>query len=318
MKRIILPLLFSSLSAISFAQETRNIVFYNVENLFDTVDDKKKNDNEFLPSADRKWNEERYNLKIAHINEVLDSIGNPLIAGFCEIENIKVVQDIIGYGNYKSYGIVHEESLDQRGIDNALIYDKEVLEYADQGIIRFDMPEPSSPSRDIVWGKFAVKSSGDTIMAFANHWPSRRGGQAESEPKRMIAALAAKAFIDSVLTANSKMNIVFMGDLNDHPENLAPQQVSGILSPMITEKSGEFGGTHNYRGEWGILDHIMVSPSFKKGKTRVVKKSGTIHSNPFLLTEYKGNTVPNRTYGGRKYLGGYSDHLPVSISINVK
>ena len=316
MKKI-LVVLSLILSATISAQE-RTIAFYNVENLFDTLDHPVKNDNEFLPDGRNNWDSPKYWEKIAHINQVIAELNNPVLLGMCEIENAAVVQDIIDYKENSSYKMVHYESLDQRGIDNAMIYDTTTLSVVNSGIIRFDMPEPSSPSRDIVWGKFSLKNSNDTILAMVNHWPSRRGGQAESEPKRLIAAVAAKSFIDSVQMANPKIKIVFMGDLNDYPTNIGPEMIAEVLNPMITPKSGEFGGTHNYRGEWNILDHMMISKSFKKGKVKALKNSGTIYSPEYLLSTYKGNIVPNRTYGGGKYLGGYSDHLPISISVRIK
>ncbi len=308
---------FALISSVAISQTERSIAFYNIENLFDTLDSPTTNDNEFLPSAEREWNSTRYTQKINHINKVVSDLNSPIILGLCEIENEAVVRDIVRMGPMKdSYGVVHYESLDQRGIDNAIIYDSTLLTVKSSGIIRFDMPGNSSPSRDIIWAKFG--SEEDEILALVNHWPSRRGGQVESEPKRLVASTAAKHFLDSVQTADPKLKIVFMGDLNDYPENRAPQMISEILKPMITQKSGEFGGTHNYRGEWNVLDHIMISKSCKKGEISFVKKSGTIHSFDYLMTVYKGNTVPFRTYGGRKYLAGYSDHLPVSIKVKIK
>lgn len=312
-----LAILLSSTQCSAQKSNERTIAFYNVENLFDTLDTPDRDDKEFLPSADREWNSERYWEKIAHINKVIGSLQNPLVMGMCEIENRAVVQDVVNYGDLKGkYGVVHFESQDARGIDNAIIYDSSVLTLNDSGFIRFNMPEGSSPSRDIVWGKF-IKGQ-DTLFVMVNHWPSRRGGQVESEPKRLIAATAAKSFIDSVLTVNKKAEIVFMGDLNDYPENLAPSMISETLTPMISEESGQFGGSHSYRNEWGVLDHIMISSGFMKKKGMYgVKKSGKIFSDDFLLEEYKGNTVPFRTYGGKKYLGGYSDHFPVYIKVMI-
>lgn len=306
-------LLFLAILATSCAQEA-TIGFYNVENLFDTEDTPDKDDAEFLPTGKNEWTPERYQEKIAHINQVYEYLGEPILFGMCEVETKQVVQDVVDFGKMKgTHKVVHHESTDQRGIDNALIYDMSVLNWLDDGIIRFEIPN-SRPTRDILWAKFLLKS--DTVLAMVNHWPSRSGGQVESEPKRMIAATAAKMFIDSVMNVSPTVKIVFMGDLNDYPTDRAPQMVSGVLNPQITPKSGEFGGTHNYRGEWGVLDHIMVSPNFTKGKgAKIVKKSGTINSPDFLLGEYKGQTVPARTYGGGKYLGGYSDHLPVSVRI---
>jgi len=301
----------------STAQDSRSIAFYNVENLFDTLDSPVTNDAEYLPNAKRHWNSYRYNEKLKHINKVVENLNSPIILGLCEIENQAVVQNIIDIGDMKNqYAVVHYESLDQRGIDNAIIYDSTVLTVKSSGILRFDMPEGYSPSRDIVWAKFT--HGNDEIITMVNHWPSRRGGQLKSEPKRLVAAIAAKEFIDSIQIANPKVKIVFMGDLNDYPDNRAPQMISNTLKPMITQKSGKYGGTHSYRGEWNVLDHIMISKSFKKRKgIRVKKKSGEIHSFEFLMSTYKGNIVPFRTYGGKNYLAGYSDHLPVTICITI-
>lgn len=294
-------------------KEAMTIGFYNVENLFDTLDTPDKDDREFLPDAERKWNSERYWTKIEHINQVIETMKTPVILGMCEIENKAVVQDIVNFKSLKNkYGLVHFESLDARGIDNALIYDSTILTLEDSGFIRFQMPEGDSPSRDIVWGKFS--QGNDTLIAMVNHWPSRRGGQVESEPKRLIAAVAARKFIDSLLSVNKKMEIIFMGDLNDYPENIAPKKISEVLTPMINAQSGQFGGSHSYRSEWGVLDHIMVSKGFlKKSGIHAVKKSGRIVSEEFMIDEYKGEKVPFRTYGGTKYLNGYSDHFPVLI-----
>jgi predicted extracellular nuclease len=319
MHRLIVPfviILFSVCSSCtSFAQKTKTIAFYNVENLFDTLDTPGKNDSEYLPQAEKKWNSKRYLNKVEHINEVLKLAQKPIIAGFCEIENRAVVEDIINHGPLKgTHVVVHFESMDQRGIDNAIIYDRKLLTLKDKGIIRFAMPNNGRPTRDIIWAKLSTGK--DEIMVMVNHWPSRYGGQIESEPKRLVAAVAAKSFIDSVQNADPRLKIVFMGDLNDYPDNMSTMMVSSILEPMITVKSGKFNGTHNYRGNWHILDHIMVSSSFLKKKGIHVKKnSGKIYSPEFLLSTYKGNIVPYRTYGGRKYLGGYSDHLPVSIEL---
>ncbi len=313
--KYILSLSIVLLFSYSNAQQETSIAFYNVENLFDTIDDPHHNDNEFLPNGKREWNSKKYFEKITHINKVIKEMDYPLIIGLCEIENAAVVRDIVNHDVLKEkYGVIHYESKDHRGIDNAIIYDSSILTVISSGIIRFDMPKPASPSRDIVWAKF--KRGNTEFIAMVNHWPSRWGGQLKSEPKRLVAAYAAKEFIDSVENADPKMNIIFMGDLNDYPTNRAPEIIQEDLKPMITSTSGEFGGTHNYRGEWGVLDHIMITSSFtKKGDLYIKKKSGKINNFDFLVTTYKGKKVPFRTYGGGKYLGGYSDHFPISVGV---
>jgi predicted extracellular nuclease len=311
-------LIWMSIScSVNAQKQKRTIGFYNVENLFDTIKGP-NDDSEFLPDSKNQWNSQKYFEKLDHINQVFDQWDNPLIIGMCEIENARVVRDVIKRSSkLNGYGVVHYESPDARGIDVALIYDSSVLELCSSGNLRFTIPSQDSPSsRDIVWGKFAYNK--DTIVAMVNHWPSRRGGQNESEPGRLEAAKTARKFIDSLLTVNKNYKIVFMGDLNDHPGDKAPQLIDEKLDPFITKRSGEFGGTHSYNNEWDVLDHIFVSPGFiKKKKIKVIKESGKIHSYDFLLSEYKGNIVPFRTYAGSRYLGGYSDHFPVSIEVSI-
>jgi predicted extracellular nuclease len=148
-----------------------------------------------------------------------------------------------------------------------------------------------------------------------NHWPSRRGGTDESAPRRLMAAQMAGHFIDSIQKNDPKAKIILMGDLNDHPKDAGPQLIASKLTPQITKASGSFGGSFNYKNEWDVLDHIFASSNAFTGKIQVQTESGKIHDFPYLLTQYKGQTVPNRTYAGAKYLGGYSDHLPVSIQV---
>jgi predicted extracellular nuclease len=300
---------------LAYSQKSIKIAFYNTENFFDTIDGS-NDDAEFLPSSKLKWNNEKYQEKKKHITEIITALNFPLIMGFCEIENKEVLSDLIAsHKKLKRFDFVHYDSPDLRGIDVGFIYNKHLLKLLDSGNIRFTLPGDSEPrSRDIVWAKFAMKK--DTIFAMVNHWPSRRTN--DSEPKRIKAAESARLFIDSLLTKNPNTKIVFMGDLNDHPEDKAPSLISEKLTPMIVKSSGEFGGTHAYKQEWGILDHIMVSAGFSTGKISVIPNSGKINSFPFLMEEYKGFKQPKRTYVGEKYLGGYSDHLPVSIDLILK
>jgi predicted extracellular nuclease len=304
------------------AQTTREIAFYNVENLFDTLDGA-NDDAEFLPAGKNAWNSARYNEKLDHINKVFDQFSNPLFIGMCEIENATVVRDVMKHSvKLNNYGLVHYESADARGVDVALIYDSSTMKLVESGYIRFTLPgAEAKATRDIVWGKFSYKK--ETIIVMVNHWPSRGGGQEASEPNRLEAAKQARTFIDSLLAENKKAKIVFMGDLNDYPSNKAPQSIAEKLTPQITSLSGDFGGSYNYKGEWDVLDHIMISNGLtntgckKKKSIKVIPDSGEIHAFDYLLEEYKGQVVPFRTYAGAKYLGGYSDHLPVSIEVSL-
>ncbi len=318
MKYTLLVLISISIHFVS-AQTMRTVALYNVENLYDTIDDPSRNDSEFLPAAEHQWNSTKYFEKLKHINQVLDKMDDPLIIGLVEIENANVVRDIVKHSTRMKdkYGVVHYDSPDARGVDVAMIYDSSTLKLLESGFIRYTLPDTAySATRDIVWAKY--KKGKDVFYSFVNHWPSRRSGEKESEKNRIIAATAARKFIDSLLTINKDVKIIFMGDLNDHPEDAAPQMIYEKLTQMIYPKSGEFGGSYCYKNKWEIIDHMMVSPSFLTNKKmKVVADSGKIHSFDFLITEYKGVKMPFRTYA-KDYLGGYSDHLPVSFQINMK
>lgn len=314
-------ILFSIALLASFSGFSQNykVGFYNVENLFDTINDPTKDDEEFLPGAKNDWNGKRYMEKITHINQVLGEMGNILALGMCEIENAHVIRDVIRFSPVmsKTHGVVHYESPDERGIDVGLIYDSIKMKLIASGSIRFTLPGLEKPSsRDILWAKFLSKK--DTLHIMVNHWPSRRGGEDKSDPNRVEAARNARKYIDSVLLVNPKAKIIFMGDLNDYPTNNGPKLVAEKLKPQICAESGEFGGSYSYNGQWDVLDHMMVSPALlgKKG-FKVIPSTGKIYSPTYLIEEYKGNKVPFRTYAGKNYLGGYSDHLPVSIEVKL-
>jgi predicted extracellular nuclease len=313
MKKIVLIFCLVLFANTVFAQKTHSIAFYNVENLFDTLDGP-NDDAEFLPNSKNEWNTIKYEEKLTHIREVLLAMGKPFICGFSEVENAGVVRAIIAQQkDFKNFGLVHFESPDARGIDVAMIYDSSRLKVLASNHIRFILPgETKATTRDILWAQFKFKKQVFYVMV--NHWPSRRGGTDESDAKRVAAAQVACRFIDSVQKANG-LPIVLLGDLNDYPDNTGPKLLDERLDPMITVDSGPTKGTHCYNNEWGILDHIYVSPNFIGSKKGILKNSGVIHHFPFLMEEYKGVLQPKRTYGGSKYLGGYSDHLPVSVKI---
>ena len=317
----ILLIAFTHISCKSLSQNQKEstIAFYNVENLFDTINDPSINDEDFLPQGKNEWNSARYTEKLGHINEVISLMPNPLLIGVCEIENANVVRDVIRTSpKYsRTFGLVHYDSPDERGIDVALMYDSLRLTLVNSGIIRFEIPKENGSTdhtRDILWAQLSTGKN--SFYAMVNHWPSRSGGQEASDKNRVLAAQNARKFIDSLLLQDENTNIILMGDLNDYPNNTAPLLIEEKLNPMISKSSGEFAGTYNYRGEWDVLDHIYVSDHFfKNKKIKVLEDSGKILSPTFLQEVYKGDTVPFRTYAGKKYLGGYSDHFPVCVSV---
>jgi len=310
-------LMLTAFSCTYAQKKTYYAGFYNVENLFDTID-QPHNDDEFLPNGKYQWTQERYKKKLQSLNRVIDSMGNLVLLGLCEVENKQVIEDLnAASDSRKNFKIVHHESPDMRGIDVGLMYDPVRFKCIEDGFIRFQIPNPTTPhTRDILWAKLTYKK--DTLFVLVNHWPSRRGGQEASNGNRLVAAQSASKFIDSVMLASPKSKIILMGDLNDYPENDAPKMIAERLKPMITEQSGVFGGSYFYRKQWNILDHIFLSSNAFSGKINFVDQTGKILSPDFLLEEHKGHMQPKRNYAGPNYLDGYSDHLPVRVELQLK
>jgi predicted extracellular nuclease len=307
--------------------EGHPVIFYNVENLFDTINDPDTNDDEFIPEGSKKWGDKRYKDKLNKLSEVLTtpSNKNPLFIGLAEVENRFVVLDLIQTGKLSNtkYRIAHFDSPDQRGIDVALAFDLEryYLLHSEAFPVQLKSNEDFK-TRDILYVKGLLKDSVE-LHVFVNHWSSRRGGQSESEHKRLQAAKILKSKCDSLLAIDPQANILIMGDFNDYPTN---KSISETLAAKSLEKSKasdfinllapqhvEGRGTHNYRGKWGALDQIIISPSLKKGNNLEVKNNEAhILYRDFLLYEHaSGDKTPSKTYGGPNYYGGYSDHLAV-------
>jgi hypothetical protein len=307
------------------------VVFYNVENLFDTIDDPHKNDNAFLPDAKKGWDSEKYQEKLQHLAEVLGSIhpdNLPAIIGFSEVENKQVLEDLMQTDplNGTPYQIILEEGDDPRGIDVALAFRSD--HYAAIG----HQCLPGSrkfKTRHILYVKL-LGPDADTLHLFVNHWKSRYGGAKETEYKRVETASILRSVVDSLFLQDPKTRMIIMGDFNDEP---ADSSMSAVLkaSPVIKRINAktmqglynlhfapylEGKGTLWYK-DWDLFDQIVVSGILltKKQRNRpfIRDKRGEILLDDRWLTEdHHGNKVPFRSYR-RAYTGGYSDHLPVFI-----
>lgn len=349
MKRCIIPIIFLVLNIFKPAisgQYSENLalkdryiraMFYNVENLFDTEDDSLTNDEEFLPNQGKYWNYSRYQVKLHQISSVIVAIGGwnpPELIGLCEIENRKVLDDLCEKSALSNigYNIIHKESGDRRGIEVALLYRKKYFEPIVYEAINVIFPfSPSSNTRDILYvcGK---TNNQDTLHIFINHWPSRWGGQLDSERNRMEVASILRQRVDSIFNVLPQAKIIIMGDLNDYPDNKslidnlkAKRAFDNIVSNQLYNLSANIAdkydiGSHKHEGVWGILDQIIVSGSLlntKKGLS-AKKENAYIFNAGFLLTDDENFTGKTslRTYNGYKYIGGYSDHLPVFIDLD--
>ncbi len=311
----------------------QRIAFYNVENLFDLEDNPdKEGDEVFTPEGRNEWTKERYNTKLNMLSKVLNKMGNPVIVGLCEVENEKVVQDLVATSLLKgeNYGVVHRESNDHRGIDVALIYKKNNFEVENIENIKINFPKEvveNYTTRDflIVEGTLNDKTK---LHLIVNHWPSRRGGLPASEPKRVYVAEQVRKKVDAILAKDKNANIILMGDFNDEPPNKSCSETLGACLDFkkdcdLYNRMGELDnkkmGTYNYRGTWNMLDQFMVSRAIQDSERLPVVLTQAPYKEEWMLynSEKYGKT-PNRTYGGPNYYGGYSDHLPVFMDILVK
>ena len=292
-----------------FAQEPLRIICYNVENLFDYEHDTLKNDYSFLPDGDHHWTYHNYQTKLDQIAQVIVNISgweSAALVGLCEVENARCLSDLCYRLKRFHYKYVHYESRDERGIDVALLYDSTKVKVLNSNPLRIDLQ--GDDTRDILYVSALIHGQ-DTLHAMVCHLPSRLGGGAASEWKRTAAKQVIQQQIDSILQIQPKAKIVVMGDMNGEAKN----NLSEMANMMIElEQMGQ--GTHKYQGIWSCLDQFYVS---EKMKERCVVQ---IYSPEWLLeedTKYL-DYQPNRTFVGFRYHGGYSDHLPIVLTIQNK
>lgn len=313
------------------------VMFYNVENLFDTEDDPNTRDDEFTPTGNKGWSNRRYTDKLNNIYKVCTAVGGwemPEVIAFSEVENRRVLEDLLQKTPFRksNYEIVHEDSPDARGIDLGLIYRKDKFNYLEHQAMKVVFPfDTTIKTRDILYVKGEVLGK-DTLHIFVNHWPSRLGGQAKSEPRRLYVAKLIREKIDSLYAVDPNSKIIVTGDFNDYATDKSIVEVLGAkgeiaevgdkdLFNYMAEISKNWKiGTHKYQGHWGTLDQMIVSaPLIKEQRpNKLYAKKSSIFMARFLLSEdrrYLG-LEPFRTYSGPRYLGGFADHLPIYIDLH--
>jgi endonuclease/exonuclease/phosphatase family metal-dependent hydrolase len=314
--------------------DNKHILFYNVENLFDTTDDPDTLDNEYLPFSAKKWDRPRYHTKIARLSKVIGAAGNdlPVIIGLTEIENDEVLTDLINTDRLQSgkYHFIHFNSKDERGIDVALLYRQDYFQPIASHPIPLTLPFDSEmKTRDVLYvkGMFADQ---DTVHFFVNHWPSRREGVRETEPRRTFAAKTVRQFINGIFFEDPEAKIILMGDFNDPPDSyslrnlLLAEPIDGpgqanlinLAFPLFRKRAG----TINHRGRWLLFDQVIVSRSLIRPNKGICISPGSFRifdASWLLFTHPKSHEkMPNKTYSGEEYHGGYSDHLPVYVTIS--
>ncbi len=302
------------------------IAFYNLENLFDTKDDPDTLDDDFTPKGKKKWTLKRYKRKIKKLGSVISQLGteksthSPAIIGVVEIENESVLNDLVNSHSLKNkhYGIVHYDSPDERGIDVALIYKKELFELLHAETFPLYL-ENDTGKRDYTRDILLVKGklNGELMYVLVNHWPSRRTGNDETSEKRIKAAQLATHIIGKINEETSNAKIIIMGDFNDDPTSksikyhLVNNNFYNPMERLINRGQGSLSHKHI----WHLFDQIIFSKNFfNEEPEKHTFKYAEVFDKHFLKEwsgKYKGN--PFRTFAGGRYLGGFSDHFPVYV-----
>jgi len=342
MKRYLFAFLFVlSFSSIAQKQNYKVAIigFYNLENFYDTLDDPKIDDEEFLPTGARNYNANIYLNKVGKLASVIQRMGTDdekipcpdgaAILGVAEVENINVLQDLVNHPSLKSrnYQIVHYDSKDRRGIDVGLLYNPKYFEVIDSRALYVSLPSGSKDAyytRDVLWVK--GKFDGEIINVYVNHWPSRVGGEERSAPGRAAAAAVCKKHIDSLMLAEGESKYIVMGDLNDDPISPSLTKVLQTKNSIEGTKPGQLYnpwvemyksgyGTLAYQDAWGLFDQIVLSFKWlNKQQEGFFYRKQFIFNREFLtenIGKYKG--YPMRTWDGLTYRGGYSDHFPTYV-----
>ncbi len=309
------------------------LAFYNLENLFDTINDVNKND-EASPIMEIKYNRGKiYKEKISNMAKVISEIGYemtkrpPSIVGICEVENRKVVEDLISDEKLKNYnyGIVHYESPDDRGIDVGLIYNKDVFEVKNSNSHDVFITGNNSSKRRNTRDQLVVSGllDGELIHIIVNHWPSRGA----DETKRIAAAEVNNSIIDSLRNIHNNPKIITMGDFNDDPFDKSIKKILGakkeiksvgkndMYNPFENILVKEGIGTNAYRDKWQLFDQIILSKEFLKKDFNDYQlyKAGVFNKSYLINKEGKWRGFPFRSFSYGTFTGGYSDHLPPFI-----
>jgi len=279
----------------------------------------------------RAWNYTKYQNKQANIAKVISAIGGwkaPALVGLCEVESEKCLFDLTHYSGLKNlkYKFLHHESPDPRGIDVALLYQPKLFKPIHNEAIHIQHAKnQENRTRDILFAS-GIIPSGDTLHIFVCHFPSRLGGEMESEGKRLFVASKLRAKVDSLFLVNSHANIVIMGDFNDFPTNesmVSTLKAKPLINPIATNCLYNLmyklhradKGSNKHLGNWGALDQMIVSGNLLNPLNSICTSQSNAHIFDADFLQEIDNTYlgkqPFRTYAGLKYKGGFSDHLPI-------
>ncbi|MDR2928611.1 MAG: endonuclease/exonuclease/phosphatase family protein [Cytophagaceae bacterium] len=335
---IILCSLFLGYAHLSCSQQSRVgiVAFYNIENLYDTIDNKDVSDTEFTPESPKKWNSQRYWERIDRTAEVISKFGHhenipgAAIVGLSEIENSGVLNDLVKAKpiRHLDYHIVQFDSPDRRGVDVALLYQPRYFKVTTAKAVPLYVYDNKTKERIFTRDQLVVSGifDGEPMHFIVNHWPARRGSGPPNGWLRNEAAKLARSLVDSIAKAEPNAKVIVMGDLNDDPTDesirlymkarddrnrLSDDQMFNTMGAYFRRGVGSLA----YQDKWNLFDQIIITQSFLERKQTGYRFHSARVFNDSFLTEQQGRYkgYPKRTYVGNEYKGGYSDHFPVYI-----
>lgn len=315
--------------------QKHHIFWWNLENLFDVENSPDRPDwlKRQLSAELKGWTETVLDRKIANLSSIIAKMKDgqgPDILGVCEIENkpvverlIKKVMEVTG----RQYTVMHHEANDGRGIDVAVIYDTSL--YRDDGRIFTLEIMKRNATRDLFQVNLTTQTGNDLII-IGNHWPSRLGGQFESEPYRIMVAETLGYWVDRIVEIKGKdVAVVAMGDFNDEPfnrsitvylkasnnlkkiSNARSNYLYNLMWPFLDGKLG----THVYGSDISVIDQFMVSKSVMSESARYpfrVEQVSILNYPELVKGEYQ-TPVRFGQPSSELNLNGYSDHLPIEL-----
>ena len=308
-------ILFLWLLATLSGQSLR-VGFWNVENLFDLEDDPTTRDEEFALGGKKNVTQDIYDLKLKNCAAVLADL-NADVLGLCEVENYFVLDELNRAYDGRDYKIIHYDSPDRRGIDNALLYDPEVFNVIETKPILNTLPE-GGPTRDILYVQGEYK--GHTLHIYVNHWPSNYGGKKKAIPKRRATARLLVNEVAEKLSNEPDAEILLIGDFNEEPtddnvRSLKSVNMTSMMEPLMGQPQV---GTYVYRGKDNFLDQIIISTGLQDEQGLTAGQVAILDKPKYRQQEGKYAHYPFRFWAGNKLLGGYSDHLAVYVEINAR
>jgi predicted extracellular nuclease len=296
--------------------QSLRVGFWNVENLFDLEDDPTTRDEEFALGGKKNVTQEVYDLKLKNCAYVLEDL-NADVLGLCEVENHFVLDELNRAYSGRNYEIIHYDSPDSRGIDNALLYDASLFKVTETKPINNTLPS-GKPTRDILYVKGEYK--GQSLHIYVNHWPSNYGGKEQAIPKRRATARLLANEVADLLSNDPDAEILLIGDFNEEPtdENvriLKSVDMTSLMEPLMGQPQV---GTYVYRGKDNFLDQMIISAGLQDDQGLTAGPAAILDKPKYRQQEGKDAHYPFRFWAGNHLLGGYSDHLAVFVEIYAK